>query len=72
MLNHFILHFVVIWNYKGVTKNHSFTFYIELCRKYVEVGVNLALLENVISMVTPIFYFFLKGIMIVHVTKTKI
>ena len=58
MLNYFTL---VIWNYKN-DKNHSFTFYIELCTKSVGVGLNFALLKE-----PPIFV--LKGIMIVHEIK---
>ena len=43
MLNYFIL---VIWNYKNDKTFHSFTFYIELCKKYMGEGVNLALLKE--------------------------
>ena len=36
----------VIWNYKNDKYIHSFMFYIELCTKYVGVGVNLVLLKD--------------------------
>ena len=42
MLNYFKQ---VILNYKN-GNYHSLTYYIELCSKYVGVGLNLALLKN--------------------------
>ena len=56
MLKYFIL---VIWNYKNDKTFHSFTFYIELCKKYVGVWVHLALLEEN-KFGEPIFLFFLE------------
>ena len=44
MLNYFIL---VIWNYKNDKPCRSLTFYIELCTKFLEAGVNLALLKKI-------------------------
>ena len=36
----------VLWNYRNDKYIHSLTFYIELCTKYVGVGVNLALQKD--------------------------
>ena len=58
MLNYYIL---VIWNYKNYKTFHYFMFFIELFTKSVGVG------ENPIFL----FFFFLKGIMIVYDIKAN-